>query len=130
MLEVDLDLVVAADISQYLAADGVGGKLVVLGDQVDAHTAMFSILLGFQSEHQKLGAVLLMSLLKNDVAAFLLIILLPDVSFGPVILEHLPSITDLTFSVKTMDLGHFSVTEMSNMMFLRTRKCLVVFKLG
>ena len=59
MLEVDLDLVVAVDISQYLVADGVGGKLVVLGDQADAHTAMFSILLGFQSEHQKPGAVLL-----------------------------------------------------------------------
>ena len=67
MLEVDLDLVVAVDISQYLAADGVGGKLVVLGDQADAHMAMFSILLGFQSERQKLGAVLLMSLLKNDI---------------------------------------------------------------
>ena len=120
----------AVDISQYLVADGVGGKLVVLGDQADAHMAMFSILLGFQSECQKPGAILLMSLLKNDVAAFLLIILLPDVSFGPVILEHLPSITDLTFSVKTMDLGRFSVTEMSNMMFLRTYKCSVAFKLG
>ena len=68
MLEVDLDLVVAVDISQYLVADGVGGKLVVLGDQADAQTAMFSILLGFQSKHQKPGAILLMSLLKNDVA--------------------------------------------------------------
>ena len=130
-MEVDLDLVVAVDISQYLAADGVGGKLVVLGDQADAHTAMFSILLGFQSECQKSGAILLMSLLKNDVTGlFLLIILSPDVSFGPVILEHLPSITDLTFSVKTIDLGRFSVTEMSKMMFLRTCKCSVAFKLG
>ena len=67
MLEVDLDLVVAVDISQYLVADDVGGKLVVVGDQADAHMAMFSILLGFQSKHQKPGAVLLMSLLKNDV---------------------------------------------------------------
>ena len=57
----------AVDISQYLVADGVEGKLVVLGDQADAHTAMFSILLGFQGERQKPGAILLMSLLKNDV---------------------------------------------------------------
>ena len=57
----------ADDISQYLAADGVGGKLVVLGDQADTHMAMFSILLGFQGKCQKPGAVLLMSLLKNDI---------------------------------------------------------------
>ena len=118
----------AFDISQYLVADGVGGKLVVLGDQADAHMAMFSILLGFQSERQKPGAVLLMSLLKNDVTG-----LFVDNPITGCIFCHLrafASITDLTFSVKTLDLGHFSVTEMSKMMFLRTCKCLVAFKLG
>ena len=47
----------AVDVSKYLVADSVGGKLIALGDQADARMAVFGILLGFQSQSKKPGAI-------------------------------------------------------------------------
>ena len=53
VLEIDLNLLVAVNVSKYLVADSVGGKLIVLRDQADAHMAVFGILAPWFSETEQ-----------------------------------------------------------------------------
>ena len=72
MLEIDPDLVVAVDVSRNLVVmKRIGCKLIVLRNQADAHAAVVGVYISFQSQGQKLKAVLLLALLKNDIASLL-----------------------------------------------------------